>query len=371
MWIWDSNDLVNNVGNAREDLYSFCRSPHSNPDHKISVLFLYCRDALFNYQSNLHEFLADAYNNGFWVEYLDGDPSWATYNQQIGIERINKVIEFNNQATSETEKIKGIQFDVEPYLLKSTSLYNPPYYDTNMDSVWNLYVTYMDSCQKIVDTADTSLYFGIAIPRWYENHVGNSELYRLQSVVDYIAIMDYNEYATVIINDAANEINNATSLNKVVWIGVETKNVSPETVSFYEEGVSYMESQLEYVIEVYHNNDVFWGIAIHAYAYYPTLVSPSVIKYPNNPNYNINLFQNYENPVRNSTTIRYNLPTAMRVEINIYNVLGQNISTLVDEIKPQGTSSVNWDARTFQPGIYFYQIKTSAFTDTKKLLLIR
>ncbi|MCG2716323.1 MAG: hypothetical protein L6422_08585, partial [Candidatus Marinimicrobia bacterium] len=103
MWIWNTanmvNNMINDVDNAREELYNFCQSPHGNPDHRINVLFLSCKDALFNNQDNLRNFLADAYDNGLIVEYLDGDPSWATYNQQTGITRINKVLEFNASAS--------------------------------------------------------------------------------------------------------------------------------------------------------------------------------------------------------------------------------------------------------------------------------
>lgn len=376
MWVWNSenvvNDMVNDVGNTRDELFEFCRSPHGNPEHHITVLFLDCKHALYENQDNLRDFLNDATSNGLTVEYLDGDPSWATYNQDVGFDRLNKVIEFNASATVESEKLKGVQFDVEPYLLKSSSGYRPPYWDVNLDSVWALYVAYLDSCQSVIDSNSTDTYFGAAIPRWYENKVGNTKLYRLQSLVDYVAIMDYNEKSSVIINDAANEINNSTALNKRVWIGVETKNVSPEpeTVTFFEEGLDYMESQLSAVISAYGDKAAFSGIAIHAYRYYKSMASTEALGDEPSPEYKINLFQNVENPFRMGTTIQYDLPVPMRINIKVFNVLGQEIAVLADSFQFQGKHAVFWDATNFPSGIYFYQLQTPEVTYFKKMLVI-
>ncbi len=375
MWVWNSenviNDIINDVGDKRKTLYDFCSSPHGNPENRISVLFLNCKEALYNNHSQLRNFLSDATARGITVEYLDGDPSWATYNQSIGFERLKKFIEFNATATSPEEMLQGVQFDVEPYLLKSSGGYHPPYWDIDMDSVWALYVDYMDSCNKIIDSSNAEIYFGIAIPRWYENYVGNDGLNRLQSVVDYVAIMDYNEKSSVIIRDASNEINNATSLNKRIWIGVETKQVSPETVSFFEEGVDYMESQLSEVILAYGDSLAFSGIAIHAYRYYTTLSTSVALKNEIASDYEISLLQNVENPFRVGTTIKYVLPMAMQITISIYNVLGQEVVTLVDGLKPQGLNEVFWNAANFPSGLYFYQIKTNDYSSIKKMLLVR
>jgi len=375
MWIWNSensiNNLVNDVGHSREALYEFCRSPHGNFEHEIKVLFLGCSEALLGNTAKLREFLADAHANELTIEYLDGDPSWATNNQNNGIYKINKVLEFNASASSEDEKFDGIQFDVEPYLLTASRGYKPPYWDTDKDSVWTLYVAYMDSCQKIIDKADSSLYFGIAIPRWYENHVGNSELFRLQSVVDYVAIMDYNEKSSVIINDARNEINNASALNKKVWIGVETKKVSPETVSFYEEGVLFMETELAKVLNVYAENPVFSGIAIHAYHYYKSLPLTTSVATREIDSPLVALYQNTENPVRSNTTIKYQLPTEMAVEISIFNSLGQRIATLVNEAKSPGMHEIVWNSAGFSSGLYFVLMKTPGQIIQKKMLIVR
>lgn len=376
MWIWNNanqvNIIINNYNNYRPDLFDFCKMPHGDPDHKINVLFFSCREAVYSNSDNLRNFLSEAVDSGITIEYLDGDPSWATYNQDIGFDRINKVIEFNSNTTIESEKLKGIHFDVEPYLLTQARGYQPPYWDTQRMETWESYVNFVDSCQSLIDAADSSLYFGIAIPRWYENHVGVEELKRLQSKVDYVAIMDYNENADVIIRDAENEINNAVELSKKVWIGVETKEVSPETVSFYEEGVSFMESQLDSAYSVYGNNPAFLGFAIHSYRYYKYLKDdPVSVNYEReNPN-SLRLFQNYPNPFNPSTNIKFYLEKSGTASLKIYNIIGEKKESLIDKKLGEGWHEVVFDNKNYPAGIYIYELSSNNYVLRKKMVLIK
>ena len=377
MWVWNSanivSNIINNYGTYRSELFEFCSSPLGNPDHRITHLFFSCRTHVYSNSDNLRDFLIEAVDSGLTIEYLDGDPSWATYNQADGFDRIKKVLEFNDSSKSDNEKIKGIQFDVEPYLLTEARGYQAPYWNVDTMIVWESFVTFLDSCQRMIDSANTDLYFGVAIPRWYENQVGLTELKRLQEKVDYVAIMDYNENASVIINDAANEINNAAELNKKVWIGVETKQVSPETVSFYEEGNVYMESQLSLVNDVYGNNDVFLGFAIHSYDYYRVLPDYPVsvddeINF-NNLDYKLN--QNYPNPFNPSTTIEFYLPRNETARLIIYDILGANNKTLVDGQLSKGWHKINFKNDHLPSGIYVYQLSSGNFIQSRKMVLLK
>lgn len=377
MWVWNSanivSNIIDNIGNYRSELFEFCRSPHGNPDNKITVLFLSCRVHVYANSNNLRNFLSEACDSGLAIEYLDGDPSWATYKQADGFDRINKVLMFNASSTSEKEKIKGIHFDVEPYLLRQDRGYQPPYWDTDKMTVWESYVTYMDSCQRLIDSADSNLYFGIAIPRWYENHVGVSELKRLQEKVDYVAIMDYNENASVIINDAQNEMNHANELSKKVWIGVETGEVSPETVSFFEEGVAYMESQLNIVNGVYGNNPDFLGFAIHSYKSYKILQNDplSVGSDLKGNKINFVLEQNYPNPFNPSTIIRFNLPEEGNVSLKIYDILGIEKEVLINGRMKDGWHEVEFSNEDLSAGVYIYELSTVNFREQKKMILLK
>jgi hypothetical protein len=90
------------------------------------------------------------------------------------------------------------------------------------------------------------------------------------------------------------------------------------------------------------------------------------------------LSQNYPNPFNPSTRIRFSIPVAVqhaepiqRVQLKVYDVLGREIATLVDEVKHPGTYVVRWDATGVPSGVYFYRLSTHAFAQTKRLVLVR
>ena len=84
-----------------------------------------------------------------------------------------------------------------------------------------------------------------------------------------------------------------------------------------------------------------------------------------------NLEQNYPNPFNPSTTIRFNLPEASIVRLTIFNILGQEIRTLVNEFKESGVNTINFDASELNSGIYFYQIISGKNSEIKKMILLR
>jgi hypothetical protein len=83
------------------------------------------------------------------------------------------------------------------------------------------------------------------------------------------------------------------------------------------------------------------------------------------------LSQNYPNPFNPSTVISYQLPVGGNAEIKVYDVLGNEIVTLVDEYKPAGKYEVEFNAEKLASGIYFYQLKAGEYTAVKKMLLIK
>jgi hypothetical protein len=83
------------------------------------------------------------------------------------------------------------------------------------------------------------------------------------------------------------------------------------------------------------------------------------------------LDQNYPNPFNPSTSISYELPSRSFVSLKMFDVLGREVATLVNEEKPAGTYSVTWDARNVASGMYFYRLQAGSFTDTKKLILMK
>jgi hypothetical protein len=83
------------------------------------------------------------------------------------------------------------------------------------------------------------------------------------------------------------------------------------------------------------------------------------------------LYQNYPNPFNPTTKIRYSIPSVSKVEIMIYDLLGNEIATLINEQKNPGNYEINFDASGLASGVYIYKMRTSTFTDTKKMLLLR
>ncbi len=85
-------------------------------------------------------------------------------------------------------------------------------------------------------------------------------------------------------------------------------------------------------------------------------------------NYKLN--QNYPNPFNPTTKIAFQLPEDSKVAIRIYNVLGQLVSTLLDENLSAGSYEKEFNASNLQSGVYFYRLETDNFTDVKKMVLL-
>ena len=87
---------------------------------------------------------------------------------------------------------------------------------------------------------------------------------------------------------------------------------------------------------------------------------------------NFELFQNYPNPFNPSTKISYSIIQAGLVfTLKIYDVLGTEIETLVNEEKPTGTYELNWNAANLPSGIYFYRLQAGSFVQTRKMILLK
>ncbi len=89
-----------------------------------------------------------------------------------------------------------------------------------------------------------------------------------------------------------------------------------------------------------------------------------------------NLSQNYPNPFNPSTTINFSLEQSGNAELNIYNIKGEKIKTLLDKSMPQGNHSVKWDGKnsagkSVSSGIYYYKLKTETKTFVRKMILLK
>ena len=119
--------------------------------------------------------------------------------------------------------------------------------------------------------------------------------------------------------------------------------------------------------------DYSWACLIRAYVSYGTSdVSEPIEILPSS----FTLSQNYPNPFNPSTVISYQLPKQCRVQIKIYDAIGNEIRSLIDEEKSAGKYNILWDSRNnygarVSSGVYFYKITADGFAQTKKMILMK
>jgi hypothetical protein len=96
-----------------------------------------------------------------------------------------------------------------------------------------------------------------------------------------------------------------------------------------------------------------------------------VVQTKNNTPTGFELYQNYPNPFNPSTKINFQLSLEGFVTLKVYDLLGNEVATLVDEYKPAGIYNEEFTIHNLASGVYFYQLKTANFTQTKKMILLR
>ena len=102
-----------------------------------------------------------------------------------------------------------------------------------------------------------------------------------------------------------------------------------------------------------------------------TATTDPTINVVNENNYanSYSLFQNYPNPFNPSTRINYNVGEPGLVQLKVYNILGVEVATLVNEQQNSGNYTVDFDAARFSSGVYFYSLSVNNFTQTRKMIL--
>jgi len=83
------------------------------------------------------------------------------------------------------------------------------------------------------------------------------------------------------------------------------------------------------------------------------------------------LHQNYPNPFNPTTTLQYQIPELRFVTLKIYDVLGNEIETLINEEKQADSYEINWNAKNLPSGVYFYRLQAGSFVETKKMVLLK
>ena len=119
-----------------------------------------------------------------------------------------------------------------------------------------------------------------------------------------------------------------------------------------------------YVINAGHKSPLRWDSAS------VSISVTNVRENSSNPT-NFKLYDNYPNPFNPSTSIRYSIPEGSFTSIKIYNSLGSEVATLVNETKSAGTYEVEFNASNLSSGIYYYTLQVGSFSETKKMILMK
>ena len=148
--------------------------------------------------------------------------------------------------------------------------------------------------------------------------------------------------------------NNQTNWEKIGFIKGHGNSNSPNNYSFIDS--KPLSGKSQYRLKQIDKNGAF--------KYSNTIeVGTVILKY--------DLAQNYPNPFNPSTLITYSIPKSSFVVLKIYNVLGKQITTLVNENQEAGIYKVNFDAGSLSNGVYFYKIQAGNFVEIKKMLLLK
>ena len=101
------------------------------------------------------------------------------------------------------------------------------------------------------------------------------------------------------------------------------------------------------------------------------IMTATAVETSKDKNYSYGLYQNYPNPFNPSTVISFEVPTSQQVELSVYNLLGQKVASLYNQVAPAGVTNVNFKANNLTSGVYVYTIKTGNMTMSKKLMLLK
>jgi hypothetical protein len=115
---------------------------------------------------------------------------------------------------------------------------------------------------------------------------------------------------------------------------------------------------------------LLWGCYINGQQYGDTVLVSVDDENPGEPG-DFKLYQNYPNPFNSSTIINYEIANSSFVSIVVYDVLGKEVTTLVNENKPAGIYEVEFNASQLPSGMYIYKIRSGNFVETKKMLLMK
>ena len=177
------------------------------------------------------------------------------------------------------------------------------------------------------------------------------------------------------------DIKYITYVNGVNWVSL-SRSGNLNNSEMYVSAYKYIKRRFDFVVDVIFYNDVIPGSSLFPmqnsfssnsfwnYAALLVILMPSVDDDVNGTK-DFNLSQNYPNPFNPSTKISWQSPVSSLQTLKIYDVLGNEVATLVNEFRNAGSYEVDFDASKLSSGVYFYKLQAGDFVQTKKMILMK
>ncbi|TLS37213.1 alpha-amylase family protein [Pseudalkalibacillus caeni] len=276
MWAWFPNKDIS-TEEARMEMVDFAK------EKGVNLIYLNIGERegepyLIEHPEQYRKLIKLAHENNIDVYALDGASEWAKEeNYDIPISRMHDVFKYNRESKS-SEQFDGIQFDIEPYLLDEWDT-------TERDQLIQEYLAVVKILNNIAKAYSNShdFEFMIAMPFWFDGDKYTTTYHgdtkplsdHVMDVVNSVVIMAYRDFAEgrdSILYHTDHEMKYASENGVKLVIGVETQYLEPyEKVSFFEEGETYMDEQLEVVDQIYADEQGYGGQAIHKYQSYKAM----------------------------------------------------------------------------------------------------
>ncbi len=273
----------------------------------------------------------------FWI-YNGVSVSWPDYDTYQYVRKVNGEVTKPNQKD---------YFEVEEYTAGS------PYHNIFYERV---------------DTEEVKVY------RYNEDSVQTNQEYLIDDLNaglgDTVMSYRFETYLPFVVTYAADT--SIYGLTKSTKFYESNSLISYRYQLVKDFGITDIESGFDFG----YDSKILQGAVINGILYGDTTLTG--IENPVNTVYSFSLSQNYPNPFNPATTIKYTIPNVIStngrnlfVTLKVYDVLGNEVATLVNEEKPAGSYPQNLMEADYASGIYFYQIKAGDYTATKKLILLK
>lgn len=277
IWVWEEDsfrllDSARARGEFRRFLERRC----------VSTVYLYAdrymgRDPIEEEPERYRSLVRFLHRHDFEVYALLGSAHLATQEyvlpgRRAEAEAMLRSVLVYNRSASESERFDGVNVDVEPYLLDA--------WDEDREAIARRYLALSEAFMAMKREHGFEGPIGPAIPFWFDGvEVTRAETRKPLSehvldVYDYVAIMAYRDRAEGrdgIVRHVLDELEYAGARGKRVRVGVETKEGDLDKVTFHEEGLHEMESQLRIVADELERFPAFGGLVIHHYGSYRRL----------------------------------------------------------------------------------------------------